>query len=135
MNFAEALRALMAERGMSGNALARKVPCDKPLISRLANGKQHPSADMARLLDNVLEAGGMLAHRVTREASPVPSADDEIAALELVRRAAPRRTPQPGKAASRLRRQAPRRPHAPRRAPPPPRQRRVAIASRRDVPD
>ena len=88
MNFAEALRALMAERGMSGNALARKVPCDKALISRLANGKQHPSADMARLLDNVLEAGGMLAHRVTREASPVPSADDEIAALELVRRAA-----------------------------------------------
>jgi transcriptional regulator with XRE-family HTH domain len=54
MDFAEALRALMAERDVSGNALARIVPCDKALISRLVNGRQQPSASMARLLDNAL---------------------------------------------------------------------------------
>src|ERR1039458_477848 len=61
MHFAEALRALMTERGVSGNALAHTVYCDKALISRLVNGKQQPSASMARLLDDALGAGGKLA--------------------------------------------------------------------------
>jgi transcriptional regulator with XRE-family HTH domain len=60
MDFAEALRALMAERGVSGNSLARRAFCDKALISRLANGRQRPSTNMARLLDDALEAGGKL---------------------------------------------------------------------------
>src|SRR5713226_2797416 len=58
--FAEALRALMAERGISGNALARQVPCDAALISRYRCGKQEPSARMARAIDDVLGAGGAL---------------------------------------------------------------------------
>jgi transcriptional regulator with XRE-family HTH domain len=61
MNFAEALRALMADRGVSGNKLARIAPCDKALISRLVNGRQQPSESMARLLDEALGAGGKLA--------------------------------------------------------------------------
>ncbi|HUY51668.1 MAG TPA: helix-turn-helix transcriptional regulator [Streptosporangiaceae bacterium] len=60
MNFSEALRALMTERAISGNALARRVPCDKALISRLAGGTQQPSANMARRLDDVLGAAGEL---------------------------------------------------------------------------
>lgn len=58
--FAERLRALMAERGFGVRALARTVPCDPALISRFANGEQSPSAQMARHLDEVLAAGGEL---------------------------------------------------------------------------
>lgn len=61
MDFAGALRALMDKRGISGNVLARRAFCDKALISRFVNGKQKPSAKLARLLDEVLEAGGELA--------------------------------------------------------------------------
>jgi transcriptional regulator with XRE-family HTH domain len=61
MDFAHALRALMAERGISGNALARRAFCDKGLISKFVNGKRQPSAKLARVLDDVLGAGGRLA--------------------------------------------------------------------------
>lgn len=60
-DFAGALRALMTERGMSGNALARLVPCDRALICRYRRGKQQPSRRMAQLLDDALGAGGGLA--------------------------------------------------------------------------
>jgi transcriptional regulator with XRE-family HTH domain len=65
-SFAEALRALMAERGISGNALARKIPCDKALISRYLTGRQQPSPRMARLVDDALGAGGELAELAAR---------------------------------------------------------------------
>jgi transcriptional regulator with XRE-family HTH domain len=61
MGFAERLRALMAERDLSGLAVARKVHCDQAYISRLASGKQPPSRKIARLLDDALDAGGELA--------------------------------------------------------------------------
>jgi transcriptional regulator with XRE-family HTH domain len=59
-DFSDALRALMDERGVSGNALARQVPCDRALICRYRSGKQKPSARMARLIDGALGAGGDL---------------------------------------------------------------------------
>lgn len=43
-SFSEALTALMTERGISGYALARRVPCDRGLISRYVNAKQDPSS-------------------------------------------------------------------------------------------
>jgi transcriptional regulator with XRE-family HTH domain len=52
MGFAERLRAIMAERGLSGLAVARKVHCDQSYISRLASGKQRPSQKIAMLLDD-----------------------------------------------------------------------------------
>ena len=60
-SFAQALRALMAERGISGRRLAQVVPCDNSLICRYRSGKQAPSAKMARLLDEALGADGKLA--------------------------------------------------------------------------
>ncbi len=60
-DFAQELRALMAERGIGVRALARQVPCDHALVSRLSSGHQPPSAGMARRLDQVLGAGGRLA--------------------------------------------------------------------------
>jgi transcriptional regulator with XRE-family HTH domain len=90
-DFGEQLRALMADRSVTGRSLARHVPCDAGLISRLINGKQRPSQRIAARLDEVLDAGGSLAAL----SSPVPvpaladaaGLDDEIAALELSRRA------------------------------------------------
>jgi transcriptional regulator with XRE-family HTH domain len=82
MGFAGALRRLMDERGLSGKALARQVPCDAAYISRLANGKQHPSAKIARRLDELLGAGGDLADLARREPRlPVPG----VAVPDLVR--------------------------------------------------
>jgi transcriptional regulator with XRE-family HTH domain len=60
-SFAEALSALMAERGISGRGLARRIPCDSALICRYRSGKQTPSVKMAQRLDEVLSAGGHLA--------------------------------------------------------------------------
>jgi transcriptional regulator with XRE-family HTH domain len=60
-SFSEALTALMTERGISGYALARRVPCDRGLISRYVNAKQDPSQRMAHRLDEVLGAEGSLA--------------------------------------------------------------------------
>jgi hypothetical protein len=90
MDFAGQLAALMSERGLGVRALARRVPCDAALISRLASGKQQPSTVMARLLDDLLGAGGELAGAQRREITTRVSGvlDDEIAAIELARRAA-----------------------------------------------
>jgi transcriptional regulator with XRE-family HTH domain len=50
----------MTERGMSGYALARRIPCDRGLISRYVNGKQQPSRRLAQRIDQVLGADGSL---------------------------------------------------------------------------
>src|SRR6185437_4573843 len=86
----------MDERDLSVNALALQVPCDKALISRYRSGAQPPSMRMARRLDEVLDAGGQLSVLARPQDRPASSAvlacddglDDEIAALELARRAA-----------------------------------------------
>jgi hypothetical protein len=61
MDFAEVLSALMAERGIGICALARRVPCDKGLISKIASGRQRPSQRIAGRLDEILAADGRLA--------------------------------------------------------------------------
>jgi transcriptional regulator with XRE-family HTH domain len=60
-NFAAEMRALMADRGISGNALARQVYVDAALISRYRTGKQRPSERLATLIDGALGADGELA--------------------------------------------------------------------------
>lgn len=90
MTFGEKLRALMAERQISQRALAKLVPCDDGFLSRVANDRRRPSVELAARLDEVLDAGGQLA---ALRPSLLPSAtalplDDEIEALELVRRVA-----------------------------------------------
>jgi transcriptional regulator with XRE-family HTH domain len=88
--FAPVLRALMAERGLTVAGLARHVPCDKALISRYRSGRQEPSQRMAQRIDDTLGAAGRLAAFASGPAAIAPDddADDEIAALELARRAA-----------------------------------------------
>jgi transcriptional regulator with XRE-family HTH domain len=85
-NFAEVLHAFMESRGLSGNALAGKVPCDPGLISRYVNGKQQPSLRMARRLDDVLGAGGELTAlaRRRRTEAPLPGDEDDVRRRELL---------------------------------------------------
>ncbi|HEY3955923.1 MAG TPA: helix-turn-helix transcriptional regulator [Streptosporangiaceae bacterium] len=70
MDFAAMMKALMDERGLGVRALAGRVPCDKALISRLANGRERPSRQMARRLDEALGAGGRLASAAAAMAPP-----------------------------------------------------------------
>jgi transcriptional regulator with XRE-family HTH domain len=94
-DFSTALARLMTARGLGVRELARMVPCNPGHISNLRSGKGRPSAELAEILDEQLEAGGTLAALVP---APVPrrdraaaswddSAADEIAALDLARRA------------------------------------------------
>lgn len=83
------LAALMAERGLGMRALARHVPCDPALISRLASGRQRPSAQVARRLDEILTARGELAEPASLpdDQAPTLAFDDELGAIEAGRRA------------------------------------------------
>ncbi len=76
----------MAQRGIGTRALARRVPCDAALISRLSHGKQRPSAQMARRLDEVLSADGELA-RVAAASSEVPGRSKDAAEMDSAARA------------------------------------------------
>lgn len=71
MGFAERLRALMIERGMSTRKVARAVPCDPGYVSKLTTGARQPSAEMAQRLDEILAAGGELL-TLARPMPPVP---------------------------------------------------------------
>ncbi len=87
MDFAARLRALMDQRGLGVRALARKVPCDQALISRLANGKARPSRQMARRLDEVLGASGELAGLAETISTPaVAGPESGLELIELARR-------------------------------------------------
>src|SRR5215467_1322569 len=66
-DFAALLRGLMAERGLGVRALARQVPCNHALVSRLRSGEQVSSAAIARRLDEILAAGGRLVSAVGKE--------------------------------------------------------------------
>ncbi len=91
--FGTELARLMQARGLGVRELARQVPCNPGHISNLRSGKAQPSAGLAADLDKALGAGGTLAALAPapgrpRVASPdLLAADDEIAALELARRA------------------------------------------------
>jgi transcriptional regulator with XRE-family HTH domain len=86
-DFGRALARLMDERGVGVRQLARDVYVNPGHISNIRNGKDRPSPGLAQAIDKRLGAGGTLgalAAAVTRPALP---ADDEIAAIELARRA------------------------------------------------
>ena len=94
-DFGRELARLMAARGLGVRELARIVPCNPGHISNLRSGKARPSPELAETLDDRLQAAGMLAalaceaipNRASRPGSWDDSAADEIAALDLVRRA------------------------------------------------
>lgn len=85
-DFGTELVRLMAERGAGVRELARACYVNPSHISNIRNGKARPSLDLARAIDAQLGAGGQLAAFAAAR-TPVPVAGDEIAAIELARRA------------------------------------------------
>lgn len=83
--FGRELARLMEARGTGVRELARAVPCNPGHISNLRSGRDRASAEMAARLDDVLDAGGSLIGLVP--GAVAAAGDDEIAALELGRRA------------------------------------------------
>ncbi|WP_267243784.1 helix-turn-helix domain-containing protein [Streptomyces sp. PR69] len=72
-DFGIRLRALLADRGMSLRGAARALRYDVAYLSRVVNGRQHPSAQLAAGLDKLLQAEGelaALAERMTPPARP-----------------------------------------------------------------
>jgi transcriptional regulator with XRE-family HTH domain len=86
-DFGGELARLMAERGIGVRQLARATFVNPGHISNLRGGKSRPSAELAASLDAHLGAGGALEGAARRGGADLTD-DDEIAALELARRAA-----------------------------------------------
>ncbi len=92
-DFGGELARLMTARCLGVRELARMVPCNPGHISNLRSGKARPSPELARTLDDRLDAGGALAAlapgAAPRRPQPAASARDgvaeEIAALDLTR--------------------------------------------------
>jgi hypothetical protein len=81
-DFSRELARLMTARGIGVRELARMVPCNPGHISNLRSGKANASPELARILDDVLGAGGALA----AAAGPaVPGGD--LGLMALARRA------------------------------------------------
>ena len=92
-DFGGELARLMTARCLGVRELARMVPCNPGHISNLRSGKARPSPELARTLDDRLDAGGALAAlapgAAPRRPQPAASVRDgvaeEIAALDLAR--------------------------------------------------
>lgn len=81
--FADSLRTLMGQRGVSFRQLATRAHYSSSYLHDLAAGKKPPTVEAAARLDDALDAGGALT------ASAFPGGDgldDELDALELTRR-------------------------------------------------
>ncbi|WP_228976008.1 helix-turn-helix transcriptional regulator [Streptomyces sp. DH12] len=59
--FADVARRALRDKGFSLRAAARAANYDPAYLSRVLNGRQRPSAALARALDGLLEADGALA--------------------------------------------------------------------------
>ncbi|GHH53830.1 helix-turn-helix domain-containing protein [Lentzea cavernae] len=71
--FAQEVRRLRNERGLSLSKMIDLVPYSKGHLSKIENGRVHPTPEMARLFDDVLQAGGHLIELADAPARPIPS--------------------------------------------------------------
>jgi transcriptional regulator with XRE-family HTH domain len=86
--FADVLRRLRAERGLSLRDLARRAVHGKSYLHELETGAKPPTVEVAKRLDIVLQARGELAALVRPAGAPLMAADGELEAVELSRRVA-----------------------------------------------
>lgn len=85
--FGDELSRLMSERGAGVRQLARACYVNPSHISNIRSGKSRPSPELAEQIDRHLGAGGALAALAPAAGRITLPADDEIAAIELARRA------------------------------------------------
>jgi transcriptional regulator with XRE-family HTH domain len=93
MTFGERMLALMAERGVSLRKLAKVTYADAGHLSRVSRGLKPVTEDLARRLDDALDANGELVDLASSRNVPAVTSrgltlDDEIEAMELARRVA-----------------------------------------------
>lgn len=77
--FGETVRAALKARGMSLRAASRATNYDPSYISRVLNGRQLPSPQLAQALDNLTESGGELVS-LAAQLEPDPAAGTAPAA-------------------------------------------------------
>jgi hypothetical protein len=85
-DFGAELRRLMAERGLSQNETARRVPCDSGYLSKVASGRKRPSPQLGARLDSILNAGGKLRDLVPqppRREAGRPARSSAVEALQV----------------------------------------------------
>ncbi|MCP9959197.1 helix-turn-helix domain-containing protein [Streptomyces sudanensis] len=75
-SFAGELRRLRREAGLSLTDLARRTHYSKGYLSKIETGAKRPTADVARLCDEVLRAEGRLLGLLARPAPPGGGAED-----------------------------------------------------------
>ncbi|NKE56063.1 helix-turn-helix domain-containing protein [Lentzea sp. PSKA42] len=71
--FAQELRRLRNERGLSLSQMAGLVPYSKGHLSKIENGQVHPNPEMAKIFDDALQAEGHLAELADAPVRPIPS--------------------------------------------------------------
>ncbi|GGU31352.1 transcriptional regulator [Lentzea flava] len=71
--FAQEVRRLRNERGLSLSRLTDLVPYSKGHLSKIENGQVRPNPEMAKILDDVLQAGGRLIELADAPVRPIPS--------------------------------------------------------------
>lgn len=71
--FAQEVRRLRNERGLSLSRMTGLVPYSKGHLSKIENGQVQPSQKMARIFDDVLRANGRLIELADAPARPIPS--------------------------------------------------------------
>jgi transcriptional regulator with XRE-family HTH domain len=86
--FGELLRRLRTQRGLSYRDLASRATYGKSYLHDLETGRKQPTAETARRLDEILNAGGQLAALVTAAPAIVHAiaGEEELDAWELARR-------------------------------------------------
>ncbi len=86
--FAETLRRLRVQRGLSLRGLAARAYQGKSTIHDLETGRKQPLLDVVKRLDDALQAGGQLVAMVADGTAPVIADEDGLDAMELARRVA-----------------------------------------------
>lgn len=80
--FAQEFHRLRNEHGLSLTRLSSLVPYSKGYLSKIEHGRVHPNPEMAKLLDNALQAGGHLIELADQFARPIPSDHATLLAFE-----------------------------------------------------
>lgn len=71
--FGQEVRRLRNERGLSLAQLTDRVPYSKGHLSKVENSQAQPNPEMARILDDALQAEGRLIELADAPARPIPS--------------------------------------------------------------
>ncbi|MFD9700712.1 helix-turn-helix domain-containing protein [Lentzea sp. NPDC059081] len=82
--FAQEVRRLRNERGLSLNQMTTRVSYSKGHLSKIETGVAQPNPEMAKVLDEALGAGGRLIELADAPARPIPSDDTSLVAYGTI---------------------------------------------------